>query len=281
MLEKLNFNPVISDNPNPNREFPATMRAISFESNGSKLVGTIFLAEGEELHPTLLLLHGFPGNETNFDIAHSARRAGWNVVIFHFRGTWGSEGLFSWGNAIEDTKAAVEFLRLHSCMEEFKVDKDNIVLAGHSMGGFISLIVSAGDDELKSAGYLGGFNYGLFGKFIENSQDAKDLTLQSIAHSCQFINSKPAEKLLNDILENKNEWNLLNYIPRLCLKNILLVAGKYDTISMNDLHHDPLVAALEQAGQKKHRSYLLDAGHSFSDCRVELSKIVVNWLLSL
>jgi len=37
------------------------------------------------------LLHGLPGYESSGDLAQSIRRAGWNVVFFHYRGTWGTK----------------------------------------------------------------------------------------------------------------------------------------------------------------------------------------------
>jgi hypothetical protein len=34
-------------------------------------------------------LHGFPGNERNFDVAQALRRAGYAALVFHYRGSWG------------------------------------------------------------------------------------------------------------------------------------------------------------------------------------------------
>ena len=51
------------------------------------------------------------GNEQNLDLAQSVRRAGWNVLTFHYRGSWGSEGAFSFGHALEDADSAIAFLR--------------------------------------------------------------------------------------------------------------------------------------------------------------------------
>ena len=45
------------------------------------------------------------------DLAQSVRRAGWNVLLFHYRGTWGAPGSFSQSSAIEDMAEVVRFLR--------------------------------------------------------------------------------------------------------------------------------------------------------------------------
>ena len=78
--------------PTLDRAYPATMASITFTSSGAQLIGNMLIAPGPGPHPTVLLLHGFPGNENNFDLAHVLRRAGWNVLIFHYRGAWGSQG---------------------------------------------------------------------------------------------------------------------------------------------------------------------------------------------
>ena len=81
-----------------------------------------FLAAGAGPHPTMLLLHGLPGNERNLDLAQAVRRAGWNVLTFTYRGAWGSEGDFSISNAFEDTRAAMDFLRSDEAISAYGID---------------------------------------------------------------------------------------------------------------------------------------------------------------
>ena len=45
------------------------------------MYSVIYIASGPGPHPTVLMLHGFPGNEKNLDLAYSFRRAGWNVLV--------------------------------------------------------------------------------------------------------------------------------------------------------------------------------------------------------
>src|SRR6478735_5430489 len=90
---------------------PAGVTAFVLDSAGSGMNALMYTAAGAQPHPTLLLLHGFPGNEQNLDLAQAARRAGWNVLTLHYRGSWGSEGAFSFGSAAEDARTALAFLR--------------------------------------------------------------------------------------------------------------------------------------------------------------------------
>ena len=85
---------VISDPPADPVQ-PATMAWPDIPSHGAKMYSVIYIAAGEGPHPTVLMLHGFPGNEKNLDLAYSMRRAGWNVLVPFFRGAWGSGGSFS------------------------------------------------------------------------------------------------------------------------------------------------------------------------------------------
>jgi pimeloyl-ACP methyl ester carboxylesterase len=69
--------------------------------------GFIYVAAGIQPHPTVLILHGSPGNEQNLDPAQALRRAGYNVLFFHYRGSWGSPGKFTQAGGVDDGQAAV------------------------------------------------------------------------------------------------------------------------------------------------------------------------------
>ena len=101
----------ITSDPAPVKDFPPTMDSPDIMSHGSRLNAIIYVAAGSEAHGTVLLMHGFTGNEQNLDLAYVIRRAGWNVLFSHYRGSWGSTGTFSFSNALEDTQAALDFAR--------------------------------------------------------------------------------------------------------------------------------------------------------------------------
>src|ERR1700728_3983106 len=90
---------------------PASMETFQIPSHGALLNALVYVAAGAGPHPAVILLHGFPGNERNLDLAQDIRRAGWDVLYFNYRGSWGSPGDFSFSHGIEDTVAATAFLR--------------------------------------------------------------------------------------------------------------------------------------------------------------------------
>ena len=66
---------------------PARMEVLHIPSGGVEINGVAYLAAGPGKHPTLVIAHGWPGNEKNLDLAQAVRRAGWNVVTFNYRGS--------------------------------------------------------------------------------------------------------------------------------------------------------------------------------------------------
>lgn len=271
------FDPVTQDAPN-DPKFPASMQPVSFISHGSKLLGTFFFASGEGLHPTILLLHGFPGNEVNYDIAHAVRRMGFNVMVFHYRGCWGSEGNYLWTNLVEDVDEAIRFLKSETAKEKYRVDNSKIALIGHSMGGFAAAFCSIKHDEIKNIASLAGFNAGLFGEFIEGNNELIQFSADTMQPAMEFVKCNSAVTLLNEMISNKKEWNLLNYLDKLRNKNWLIIAAKHDTIAPLDIHHKPLVGALKIAGAENFHEHILETGHSFSDSRIKLTRIICEWL---
>lgn len=62
-----------------------SMAQIVLVSHEARMNGLIYWAAGEDPYPVALFLHGFPGNEKNFDLAQAVRRAGWDAIYFNYR----------------------------------------------------------------------------------------------------------------------------------------------------------------------------------------------------
>ncbi|MGZ8407579.1 MAG: alpha/beta hydrolase family protein, partial [Caulobacteraceae bacterium] len=101
----------IFTDPAPDAAHPARLASVRVPSHGALMNAVWYVPTGAGPHPTVLLLHGLPGNERNFDLAQAIRRAGWNVLVVHYRGAWGSGGAFSLANAREDVDAALVYVR--------------------------------------------------------------------------------------------------------------------------------------------------------------------------
>lgn len=271
------FNPVIEDNPNIDLEFPASMQPIVFKSNGEKILGTFFHAVGSGQKPTVILLHGFPGNESNFDIAHAIKRFGFNVIVFHYRGSWGSGGSFSISNSLEDLNSAIEYFSSDKIASQLNIDTEKIILIGHSMGGFISLLESTKYPQIKNIGFLAGFNFGLFSDFLLKNPEFIDKAMDGLSQGSMLLKNASGDAIYKEMLANKEAWNLLNRVMEIKEKNILLIGAQFDSVAPLELHHNPLSEALKQIGVN-YKSYIYQTGHSFSSARIRLTTDVINWL---
>ena len=120
---------------------------VTFPSGGHRLLGTLYLARGGEPKPTALLLHGCPGLQQNGDLAVALRDRGWNALIFHYRGSWGSGGGYDLRTVPADVTAAVDYLCSGACPE---VDPRRLAVVGHSLGGWAAVLAAAGDPRLRA-----------------------------------------------------------------------------------------------------------------------------------
>ena len=126
------------------------LTGVTFDSDGHRLVGVLYLARGEEPKPTVLLLHGCPGLEKNLDLAVRLREAGWNSLLFHYRGCWGSAGRYDLRTIPRDVTAAVGYLA--GCPQ---VDPGRITVVGHSLGGWAAIVTAAAEPRLRAVAVYG------------------------------------------------------------------------------------------------------------------------------
>lgn len=259
-------------------QYPATLIPLTFESHGQQLIGRILVAQGAGPHPTVLLLHGFPGDEQNGDLAHIFRRAGWNVMTFHYRGAWGSQGSFSFTHVFEDIPVALDLLRTHEMGERCRVDVERIVLIGHSMGGFAALLTAAGDPSIHAVASLAGFHFGPFAQLLRHDASLIESTIRDWNTCLPALQGTSAESLVQEVLDRSEQWQLYQYLDQLSQSSVFLLGASRDTVASVDFHHTPLVAVLEQRSTSRVRSAILHTDHAFSDARVALAQHLLSWL---
>lgn len=254
--------------------FPPAMRELSFPSAGATLNALLYLANGPGPHPTVVLLHGYPGNEKNLDLAQALRRAGWNVLFFHYRGAWGSGGDFSFYNALDDVAAALVFLR--GAGDEFRVDKERIVLVGHSMGGFMAIAGGARDGQVKCIVGIAAADLAVIGDVFAADPEAargfSDGTDKMI-----MLHGFSGAVALRELEQMREVSRLTGLGPALRGRKLLVIAGKRDQAVPMSVH-DGLVAAFSAVEGLQFDTRVLDADHAFSWHRIALARAVTGWL---
>jgi pimeloyl-ACP methyl ester carboxylesterase len=265
----------ITTDPAPDRTYPAAMETFLIPSHGAMLNALAYVAEGAGPHPVVVLLHGFPGNEKNLDLAQAIRRDGWDVVYFDYRGSWGSPGDFSFTHSIEDTESAVAYLRDAAHAKKLRADPGYIVLFGHSMGGFMARYVGAQDQEIKAVGLISAADMG-----VDKAQSLKpgqekeaiaNLAAHLAADGMEPLAGCTPESLAKEIVANRAAWNTLNLAPKLANRPMLVITSDDGLAPSNDA----FVEALHKAGTTDITTVHLTTDHSYSDQRIALEKAVL------
>ena len=261
--------------PPADREFPAETVAEAIPSHGANLNAVLYVAAGAGPHPTVLLLHGLPGNEQNLDLAQSMRRAGWNVLTLHYRGSWGTPGSFSFAHCLEDAAAAVRWLRSGSASTRRRIDSRRIVAVGHSMGGFIAAYLTAADPDIMGACLISAVDLGkAFG--MPSRDEAEEAIDDNVGFGdgLHILSGTSPHALAAEATENAARWRLDALASKLAHRPLLLITSDDGFVSGSDA----LARAMEQLGGAELERLHLATDHSYSGQRIALQLQVLRWL---
>lgn len=254
--------------------FPPAIEEVSFDSHGDRLNGLVYVADGPGPHPAAVLLHGFPGNEKNLDLAQDMRAAGWNVLFFHYRGAWGSEGDFSFTHVIEDVAAATDFLRTNA--ETYRTDPDRLILIGHSMGGFAALEAGAKDKSIACTAGLAPADFGVLADAAAANPELK-AGFAAYSDTLQMLAGTSGDALVAEIMNNRDVFDVKALAPAFAGRSVLLVGADKDASVPADTMMEPLITAFEAEPDVDATGIMLSGDHSFSWSRDELISIVLDW----
>ena len=260
--------------------YPPELRELSFVSSGSKLNGLMYVANGPGPHPTVILLHGYAGNERNLDLAQAMRRDGKNVLYFNYRGTWGSGGEFSIANALEDVAKALELLRDKRWASTYRSDTNKVALVGHSFGGFLGAVTTANNKDVSCFAFLAGANIGVMGAAAKNNGEVR-AQLEEIFGSDMDPQGGPihgnASRMVGEMISGSTSYDIRSYTPSLSSRPLLLVAGERDKAIPKSEHHDQVLAALRKSNAERLTEIVFNDDHSFSANRIQLAKNLIEW----
>ena len=245
---------------------------LSFMSAGHRLPAIFYGAAGEGPHPTVILLHGYPGNEKNLDVAQGLRDAGWNVLFFHYRGAWGAEGDFSFLNSEADVQAAIEFLGDARRAKELRIAPGLISLVGHSMGGHLAIAGIQQNPTVRCAVAYDGANLGM--TFTSGgAEDAANWTAYS--DTLFMLEGWSGARFMAELKANAEHLNLLNHVEAIGERSVLMVAADSDVISIGRIQ--ALTRAIEEVGGNVAYVLIRD-DHSFNNHRQELLDVTREFL---
>jgi pimeloyl-ACP methyl ester carboxylesterase len=274
-------NAAITTDPVSDKANPAAMETFQIPSHGAMLNALAYIATGAGPHPVVILLHGFPGNEKNLDLAQTIRRAGWDVLYFDYRGSWGSPGDFSFTHSIEDTQSAIAYMRDPANAKKLRADPAYIVLIGHSMGGFMARYTAAQDPAIKAVGLISAADMGV-DRMQSIPADHRSEAIPPLAEHLAAEGMAPLagctpESLAQEVVTNATAWNTLNLAPKLATRPVLVLTSDDGLAPSNDA----FVQALHRAGNTNVTAIHMATDHSYSDHRIALQQAVLQTLGSL
>jgi pimeloyl-ACP methyl ester carboxylesterase len=262
--------PAIYTDPAHDKAHPPGMQVLHIPSGGVKLNGVAYTPSGAGPHPVLVLLHGLPGNEKNLDLAQAARRAGWVAVTFNYRGSWGSPGKFSFAGNLEDARAVLAYVRDPASAASLGADPRKIVLAGHSMGGWVTAMTAERDHGLAGAVLISAANMG-------GRQGSRADAVALMADNMEALAGVTADSMADEMLANSAAFDWTSGAAGLA-RTPLLVLTSDDGLAPAAEALATTVSALP--GARVARAHVA-TDHGWSGARIRLEHEVLAWLETL
>lgn len=247
-------------------------KELRFESDGQWLPAIYYGAAGAGPHPTVILLHGYPGNEKNLDVAQGLREAGFNVMFFHYRGAWGAQGDFGFMNAEADVQAAIQFLTQAANARDLRIDLQQVSLVGHSMGGHMAIAGLQQNPEVRCAVAYDTANIGVT---FSASDAEREANWVAYGDSLFMLRGWSGEKSRQEVARHAKHLDLRNHAAKIGQRPVLLVAANSEVIPIDRIQS--LVTALEAADVPVTYTVVQD-DHSFNNHRQALLELTREFL---
>ena len=259
----------IFTDPPADAKAPAASEVLHIPSGGLEINGLAYLAAGPGPHPTVVLAHGLPGNEKNLDLAQAIRRSGWNAVTFNYRGSWGSPGAFSFQGNLDDARAVLAYLRDPANAAKLRIDPKRLVLMGHSMGGWVTSQVAAGDDALIGAALISAADMGTRWK------EPRERNIRVASNNMESLAGVTAEGMA-DQMATLGPYSFEAAAPGLARKPLLVLTSDDGLAPMGE----GLFMDVKRRGGRA-RIVHVDTDHGWNTARIRLQAEILTWLQAL
>ncbi|MDR3737026.1 MAG: alpha/beta fold hydrolase [Acidobacteriaceae bacterium] len=261
----------IFTDPPADAAHPAGTVVLHIPSHGVSINGLLYTPTGAGPHPTLVLCHGLPGNEKNLDLAQAVRRAGWNAVTFNYRGSWGSPGSFRFTQNPEDAASVLAYLRDPANAARLGVDPGRIVLAGHSMGGWVTALTASRDSKLLGAILISAADFGAI------AHAPRETIVALMADNRETLADVTPQSMADEVIAHAGEFSFSNATEGLSHLPLLVLSADDDLAPQTDA----LVRSIQARGGKRVTAIHAATDHAWSDRRIYLQATILNWLATL
>ena len=255
---------------------------VDLVSNGNKL-NALFYATNDKYSPTLVLVHGFPGNnQSPLGLAEKLNAAGIKILVFNYQGSFSSEGFFNNENCIYDVAVAMSFLRQEKIVQQFEIDTSNIVICGYSLGGGFALTAALYHPEIRRIISIGGPDNSVYIKKMKSDSGYRETFEQNASRS--FSPNGPIKgdpesfhRYNDTVIANVDYYDLVKNAEKLMDREILFVAGWLDNTAPIEENVLPLYRQLKRLKSEKVYIKVFDTNHGFSNVKDDLINVIVDW----
>jgi pimeloyl-ACP methyl ester carboxylesterase len=254
---------------------------VTLDSDGLQLHGRFFQAPSPELHPTLLLMPGWPGNpEDVLGMGARLMAKGINVLMVNPRGMHQSGGETTFAGAFRDIGNSLRWLRSDSVAQRNQIDRKAIVLGGYSWGGGVAMAYAATDTTVRRIVSIAGNDWAVFIREFQGD-DSLAAEVRAMLASTRApegpIRFDP-EAALQELMEGQDLYGLRENAEELSDRHILLIGGLDDTgVTLED-HLLPFYRALKTAEAENVSLSVYQDDHSFAQVRDEMAADIAKWI---
>jgi pimeloyl-ACP methyl ester carboxylesterase len=259
---------------------------ITIERDGIQLKGKFYVSEGSGVFPTVILLQGSPGNETDvIGIGKQLSLSAINAITFNYSGTFKSGGKTSQQNSERDIMAAYKYLHNPDNIVRFKIDTANIILGGWSYGGGMAMTYSIKHPEITTVFTIAGVDWGwYYEEYIRNPEfkkttDAGMLKMSAMTDQIRFDDGAMPDEITKDgIIRLDSAYFLIRSAAKLADKDILIICGWDDTYASMENIILPVYRALKKADSKNISIIAFQDTHYFRNNRPEVAQAIIKWI---
>lgn len=238
-------------------------------------------ASPESPAPVILFCHGFPGTDLFEDLCLLLQRSGFHVMMFHYSGSWGSDGNYSLENGLADTETVLQYLEQPSPSREGTtgrtIDRSRIGIIGYSLGGFFAAHTFARHPEIRCAAFLSPGNIANMAAAVQNNPEAMTAFRSEISAYCAPLNGVTADSLMEEIKQHQNSYQFSAAVPAFGTRPTLIVRGSRDDVTPAPLCADVLKKGLDQIPGSQAELLTFDTDHGYLNVREELLKAVLEF----
>lgn len=254
--------------------------AFRIKHEGIELQCYFHRATGEGPFPTIFLLQGWASGGTDSrQIGATLAGSGINSITIHYRGTYLSEGVFTYKDLFKDLDFIYNLLKTEKFQKKYEIDTSKIIMGGHSFGGAISMTYAANNPQIKYVFSVGAPDHAQFVReYLNNPEMAEGIDTSFARREAPEGPVRGGVALLQDMVKNPDMHDLRKLAPNFKGKKILMIGGWEDPGATVDNHQLPFYRALKKAGVEDVNFIVYHAGHSFRTVLKQLSADILEWI---